>query len=83
MESVIENKPLKRWQNLIHKKCPRCDERMNWRDKYFRCPSGCFTISGVKLIEILTDPEHIVQQYLSPHEREIIEGGIKKVMSEV
>ena len=74
----------KRWQNLVHKKCPNCDERLKWQGDWFKCPTaGCFAINSAKLVEILTDKSHIIQQFLSPHERQIIEDGIINIVKMV
>jgi len=71
----------KKWQNLIHRKCPKCDSRLKWIGDWFRCPdSQCsFAISGIKVVEILTDEKHIVQQYMTPHEKQILIQGIKSL----
>lgn len=79
-----------RWQNLIYKKCPRCDARLDAiiRKKrlYFEClieKSGCgFIISAEKLGQILTDENHIMRKFLTPHERTSLETAINEVMAE-
>ena len=77
--------PIK-WQNLIHGKCPKCDERMTWVEAILRCTTAdCegFAIGKGKLVSILTDPTHIVRRFMSPHEVEIVEGSIYKVIKEM
>ena len=75
----------KQWQNLIHRKCPSCNSRMEWSSSCFRCPDkDCgFAITGQKLIEILTDEGHIIHHFMSPHERDILESAIKIVLTQI
>lgn len=76
--------PRKKWQNLIHKKCPKCDRKLQWRDKVFLCLSpDCegFAISREKLVVILTDQTHIMRRFASPHELELIENAIVEITS--
>lgn len=71
----------KLWQNLLHKKCPKCDERLvQFKDKgiMYSCPAeGCgFIISQKAMVEIFTDEHHIMRQFLSPHERMMLNNAL-------
>lgn len=70
----------KRWQNLIHRKCPVCDTRMDWKGGWFRCPTSDFAISGAKVVDILTDEEHIIHRFMSAHERQVLEQGLRDML---
>ena len=65
-----------KWQNLIHKKCPKCDtqftERMD-RVVMFECEECGFMISQSKLLDILTDETHVLRNHLTQHEKTLIE----------
>ena len=65
-----------RWQNLIHKKCPKCDgpltEEMD-RAVMIECKECGFMISQKKLLEILSDETHMLRRHLTPREKMIIE----------
>lgn len=77
----------KRWQNLIHRKCPKCDNKLEWQGDVFRCVNSIdecqegFAIGKGKLVSILTDETHIIRRFASPHELELIENAISDVMS--
>ena len=70
---------VKRWQNLIHKKCPHCDERLLNQQKGYVCPACGFYISKRKVAEILTDPTHAAVRFLSNHEKEMLEKAIEEL----
>ncbi len=79
----------KKWQNLIHRKCPVCDTRLNLSKEgskliYF-CPAeGCeFTISAAKLASILTDENHIMRRFATPHELKTLEAAIGSTMKKL
>lgn len=70
-----------KWQNLLHKKCPKCDGRLEQkmdRAVIFECENGDFVISRRKVFEILMDETHVLRRHLTAHERELLEGAIEK-----
>ena len=83
---MVENKPKRRWQNLLHKKCPNCDTRLEDSRLYLVCPNpdsqeankNCFFIKKDKAIEYLMTPDHPAHFCLNFHERQ----GIKETIAE-
>lgn len=80
----------KKWQNLIHKKCPNCDMRLEDSGKFWKCPragiellalgrQNCFFISKEKALDFLTDPTHSANRFLSQHERETLTEGLRSL----
>lgn len=69
------------WQNLIHKKCPRCDVRLGDGRLGFGCsgPEKHFFISRQKMAEILSDPKHAAIRYATDHEKEIVQKALKEM----
>lgn len=72
----------KRWQNLIHKKCPNCNNKLEDRGSYWVCPDSglhknCFIIHRFKVIQFLTDPTHAANRFLSEHERKTLTEGLR------
>ena len=78
-----DEKPKRRWQNLLHKKCPNCDARLEDAHMFFKCPvikedgRNCFFIRKTKAIEFLMDPEHPANICLAPHERDTLNEALK------
>lgn len=83
---VEEKTTTKRWQNLLHKKCPNCDSRLEDANLFLKCPimredgKSCFFIKKTKAIEFLLDPTHKANICLSDHERGIIKEAIQKIV---
>ena len=82
------SEPLKRWQNLLHKKCPKCNERLvQFKDIgiLFRCSDeACgFIISQKAMVDIFNDETHIMRRFLDDHERELLEAAIARQTLEV
>lgn len=76
----------RKWQNLIDGKCPDCSENLDTKkDKTIICEClKCgFMISQRKYIEILTDENHIMRQFLAPHEKEKLIQLTKAVYDQV
>lgn len=76
----------KKWQNLIHKKCIKCDTRLEERQDrtvlYVCTNEGCdFFITRRKLFEILTDESHIMRRFLSEHERQSLEEATNNLLT--
>ena len=69
------------WQNLIHKKCPKCDARLRERDRGLICPErDCsFAIALTSWAKIMTDPSHVMHRFLSPHERETLNTALAEL----
>lgn len=75
----------KKWQNLIHRKCVKCDYPLEEvRDRgviLLECtnsPQACdFFITRRKLFEILVDETHIMRRFLTREERDQIEDAIE------
>lgn len=77
----MENHAPKRWQNLIFGKCPKCDNRLEIRhDKatFYECETeGCgFMITDRAYVEILMDENHIMREFLTTHERQVLKQAI-------
>ncbi len=80
----------KRWQNLIHEKCPCCDERLAHKRRpndndprravdFWECEGRCgFSITRDKYVAILVDEGHIMRRFISRHEAEILAKAIEK-----
>lgn len=83
---VAEKKP-KRWQNLLHRKCPNCDSRLENARLFLKCPTtredgtSCFFIKKIQAMEFLLDPKHKANIYLTHHERETIKEAIQKIVN--
>lgn len=76
----------KKWQNLIHKKCIKCDGRLEERQDrtilYVCTNEDCdFFITRRKLFEILTDETHIMRRFLTEHERQELEGAVNNLLT--
>lgn len=63
----------KRWQNLIHEKCPNCDNRLVKIKEGYACSDALctFFITPKKIAEIITDPNHPAVRYMTEHEIEV------------
>lgn len=80
-----DKKPQRKWQNLLHKKCPNCNERLEDRRLFFACPSphkddpnkSCFFIKKTKVMEYLLDPNHPAHTCLTKHEKENLDKTLK------
>lgn len=78
LNESAEIKPKRRWQNLLHNKCPNCNTRLEDARLYLKCPNlnetdknrNCFFIKKDKAFKYLLDPEHPANKCLSSHERE-------------
>ncbi len=84
----MENeKKHRRWQNLLHKKCPNCGTPMETRNLYLVCPNqnaeaperSCFFIKRTNAIELILNKEHPAYFCLSATERDMIEETIKEL----
>lgn len=70
-----------RYQNLIHKKCPRCDQHLETLNLIFRCPDDVcgFTITRRGWADILLDESHVMRRFLTKHESETLENAIEEL----
>lgn len=73
-----------KWQNLVHKKCPRCGMKLkqvinDWARLIFVCPlDECnIGISQKKYYEILSDKNHVLRRYLSIEEKDKAEAEVE------
>lgn len=88
---MVGDKPRRRWQNLLHKKCPNCNSRLESSGMYLKCPNkdetetkkDCFFIKKSRAVELLLDTEHPANFCLSPHERETIEEKVLEITKSV
>lgn len=73
--------PERKWQNLIHKKCPDCSERLLFVTMGFQCPNDkChFFVGKQKMVEILTNQNHAAVRFASTHELEILNGALDEL----
>lgn len=76
----------KKWQNLVHKKCIKCDARLEEKQDravLYVCtdPDCDFFITRRKLFEILTDETHIMRRFLTEHERQQLEEAVQALLS--
>lgn len=82
---MIDQKPKRKWQNLLYQKCPNCDARMEDRNLYFMCPTAhtddptksCFFIKKDKVAEYLLDTNHPAYYCLTESERSRITETIE------
>ena len=74
-----------RWQNLVHRKCPKCDSRLELHYFTYKCPQVMcrFAIGKRKIAEILTDETHVIHRFMSPHERRLLEQAVTHMENEV
>lgn len=77
----------KKWQNLIHKQCIKCDaplvERKD-RVTLYECTNeaSCdFFITRRKMFEILSDETHIMRRFLSYEELEKLEAAVDGLLA--
>jgi hypothetical protein len=78
----------RRWQNLLHKKCPNCNTHLEDCRLYFKCPNphhtdigrNCFFIKKDRAAEFLLNPEHPANKCLNRHERETLEDTIQELI---
>jgi len=88
---AVDQKPKRKWQNLLHQKCPNCDERLELSGLYFVCSNqqsdnasrSCFFIKKERAAEFLLDVNHPANICLSVHERENIEESVQKLLNVV
>lgn len=83
--------PNKHWQNLIHRKCPCCDARLEHRKEpnanhplkeidFYVCEDKCgFIITRGSYVKILEDETHIMRRFLTKHERELLQLTLRSV----
>lgn len=71
----------RKWQNLIRKQCPDCDQPLKEIGTMFRCETqDCgFGISRMKMAEILTDPNHMARQFMSRDDDQILINALREV----
>ncbi len=87
MTYVEEYKKHKKWQNLVHMKCPNCNTRLEDARLYLKCPNlnpndetkNCFFIKKDKAVEFIMDPAHPANFCMSLHEREMINGFLAEI----
>jgi hypothetical protein len=80
-----QERPHRRWQNLLHKVCPNCNTPMQEYKMYFICPNedpkdetrNCFFIKKTTAAQYLLDVNHPANFCLSYAERETVESTIK------
>jgi len=80
-------KPKRKWQNLLHRKCPNCNAHLEEKSEYLVCPNphatdekrNCFFIKKIKAAEFLMDPNHPAHFCLSPHERITLEQTLREM----
>ena len=71
-----------KWQNLINRKCPHCGGDLKpIKDKavLYECVECDFVISQKKYFEVLTDENHVMRNFLSKEESEILNNTIKNL----
>ena len=69
------------WQNIVFKKCPDCDKRLENHPKGFMCPDDMcgFFISLGGVTKILTDPNHAAVRFLSKEARAVLDQQLKEI----
>lgn len=77
-------KTTRHWQNLVFKKCPNCDTRLEDHPRGFFCPEvKCnFFITRDGMYQILTDKEHAALRFISRDAREVLEKTIKEIQQQ-
>lgn len=80
---------LKRWQNLIHQRCPKCGSPLvNYKGTHYVCEKKAmfgaevcdFSIFNETIDKIFRDKTHIMHHFLTDVEREIVERITAKDM---
>jgi hypothetical protein len=76
----------KRWQNLIHKDCIKCDSPLTVeKDRvalYVCTNEECdFFITRRKLFEILTDDTHIMRRFITKEEAIKLEDAVNALLT--
>lgn len=72
--------PKKHWENLIHKKCPICNEKLEWKSHTFFCNNhreNPFIINSDKLAKFLLNKNGPTFKNMTDHERDILEDAIR------
>lgn len=67
------------------RKMPKCDGRLKEakdRAIIYECtdPQCGFVISRQRYAEILSDENHIMRRFLTPHERQILNNAIEEIL---
>lgn len=71
-----------KWQNLIDKKCPNCDERLSEvkdRVVIFECRGCDFMITKQKYFDILVDPDHKMRQFLTAADKQRLYQALQEI----
>ena len=87
--TIPKQNPKRRWQNLLHLKCPNCNERLEDSKLYLCCPTphetevnkSCFFIKKTRVAEILLDENHPAHFCLTEEERARIDEVIKQKLT--
>jgi len=82
---MTDEKPKRKWQNLLHQRCPNCGSKLETSGMYLICPTphptekerNCFFIKKDKAVELLLDTEHPANICLSIEDREMLDDIIK------
>lgn len=69
-----------KWQNLVKKKCPRCESALKINKVGFECSNlSCdFFITKKGLFDILTDNSHPIFKFLDANDLKIIENALSR-----
>lgn len=86
-----QQKPRRKWQNLFHRKCPNCDERLIDSRKFYKCPNpdgqdpqrSCFFIDKRKLVSLLQDTEHPAHYCLNAKDKDMIPQMVFEIESSI
>ena len=79
---MVDEKPKRKWQNLLHKRCPNCGVELEVSGMYLMCPNprpteegrNCFFIKKERAVELLLDTDHPANLCLSLEDRESLDA---------
>jgi hypothetical protein len=88
---MFTEKPHRKWQNLLYKKCPNCDGDLVDNGHYFTCKNphpleahrSCFFIKKETAAAYLVNPNHPAHFCLTADEKEQITKVVNTMSSEV
>lgn len=69
------------WQNIVFKKCPDCDLRLENHTRGYMCPDDMcgFFITREGVTKILLDDQHAAVKYLSKEAREVLNKQLEEI----
>lgn len=75
---------MRKWQNLLYQQCPDCERIFQTAKRnghlIFECPDEeCgFAITVTKLVDILSDKNHILRTFLTKEQIKALDQALKQ-----